>query len=89
MAPPTPNPIPRRRRRGWWRPRAGRVRVLGRGGGERAAAQQLGAVVGVGGVVARGLEDVEAGAEVGELGAEVADALEGFVLFGRVELLLG
>jgi hypothetical protein len=42
----------------------------------------------VGGLVARGLEGVEAGAEVGELGAEVADALEGLVLLGGVELLL-
>lgn len=41
------------------------------------------------GLVARGLERLELPAVLGQLGAEVAYALEGLLLLGRVELLLG
>jgi hypothetical protein len=40
-------------------------------------------------LVARGLERVHLGAELGQLGAEVADALKRLFLLGRVQLLLG
>lgn len=66
-----------------------RIRVLGRGGDVGAAAEQLGAVLAVEDLVAGGLERVELLAVLGELGAEVADALVGLVLLRRVELLLG
>jgi hypothetical protein len=41
------------------------------------------------GLLPRGFERIELAAEVGELGAEVADALPGLFLFGCVELLFG
>ena len=63
------------------------VRILRGGGGEGAAAEELGAVGGVLGVLAGLLQGVELGAQVGELGAEVADALVGLLLLGRVQLL--
>jgi hypothetical protein len=40
------------------------------------------------GLLARGLERLELRAEVGQLGAEVADALERLLLLRRVQLLL-
>ena len=52
------------------------------------SAEQLAAVLGVKGVVARGFQGLELLAVVGELGAEVAYALVGLLLLGRVELLL-
>jgi hypothetical protein len=39
------------------------------------------------GLLARGFQRVELRAEVGQLGAEVADALDGLFLLGRVEFL--
>ena len=63
------------------------VRVLRGGSGEGAAAEELRAVGGVLGVLAGLLQGVELGAQVGELGAEVADALVGLLLLGRVQLL--
>lgn len=68
---------------------AGVVGVLGGGDVAPALAQQLAAVLGVQGLVAAGLEGVDLPAVGGQLGAEVADALVGLVLLGRVELLLG
>lgn len=93
--PPTPVPIRRdsiiattRRppRRGCGHSSVG-VGVLGGGGGVGSAAQQLGAVGGVLGVLARALEAVEARAEVGQLGAEIADPVVRLLLLRRVQLL--
>lgn len=66
-----------------------RVRILRRRRLERPAAEELGAVLRVRGVVARGFEGLELRAEVGELGAKVADALVGFFLLGGDGFLLG
>lgn len=68
--------------------RARGVGVLWRGG-VGPAAEELAAVLVVHGLVAGGLERLELAAVVGQLGAEVAYALEGLLLLGRVELLLG
>lgn len=65
------------------------IRVLGGRGGEGPAAEQLGAVLVVRGIVAPRFEPVELGAELRELGAEVAQALVSLVLLGRVEFLPG
>jgi hypothetical protein len=65
------------------------VWILWCGSGEWSAPEQLISVICVRGLLPRGFEGVELAAEVGELGAEVADALKGFFLFGCVELLLG
>lgn len=60
-----------------------------RGGGHVGpAAEEFVAVLAVQDLVAGGLEGVELAAVAGELGAEVSDALVGFVLLGGVELLL-
>ncbi len=64
------------------------VRVLGRGCGKGPAAEQLGAALVVGGVLALGLERVGLGAKLRELVAEVAQTLVGLLLLGGVELLL-
>lgn len=66
-----------------------RVGVLRGGCDVGPAAEQLGAVLGVVGLVAGGLQGLEVAAVLGQLGAEVADALVGFLLLRRVELLLG
>lgn len=68
---------------------AGVVGVLGGGDVTPALAQQLAAVLGVQGLVAADFEGIDLLAVGGQLGAEVADALVGFFLLGRVELLLG
>lgn len=70
------------------RARCVRVRILGGGGNVGPAAQQLVAVLAVQHVVARVLDGVELPAVLGQLGAEVSDALVGLVLLGGVELLL-
>lgn len=69
--------------------RARRARSIGilRRGGIRPAPQELAAVLGVERVVAGGLEGFELAAVFGQLGAEVAYALVGFLLFRWVELL--
>lgn len=66
-----------------------RIWVLGRRGDVGPAAEQLGTVLAVEDLVALRLERVELFAVLGELGAEVSDALVGFVLLRGVELLLG
>ncbi|TLD15154.1 hypothetical protein PspLS_10642 [Pyricularia sp. CBS 133598] len=65
------------------------IGVLWRRGHKRAAAEQLGPVLGVRCIFAGGLEAVELAAEAVQLLAEVADALKGLFLLGRVQLLLG
>lgn len=82
-------PVPRPRTCGCRGGCRARVGVLRRVGGEGSSPQQLGAVLGVRGLVARGFEGVHLCAEVGELGAEVAYPLVGLFLLGRVQLLLG
>ena len=78
-------PVPIRRNARRARARGGvRVGVLGRGCGERSAAEEFGAVGSVLGVLAGLLEGVELHAEFGELGAEVANALVGLLLLRRV-----
>lgn len=47
------------------------------------------AVAGVQGLIARRLEGVELAAVARDLGAEVADALKGLLLLGRIQLLPG
>lgn len=65
------------------------IRILRRRRLEWSSAEELGAVLRVRGVVARGLEGFQLGAEVGELGAEVADTLVRFFLLGRDGFLFG
>lgn len=64
-----------------------RVRVLG-GRHVRPSSQQLVPVLAVQHLVARGLQRIHLLPVGRELGAEVADALVGLLLLGRVELLL-
>lgn len=88
-APPRPTPA---------RPSRVRIRVLGRrdvrppvprrAAAAAAAAEELVPVLPVQDLVARRLEGVDLPPVAGELGAEVADALVGLLLLGRVELLL-
>ncbi|RYP70240.1 hypothetical protein DL771_005627 [Monosporascus sp. 5C6A] len=80
-------PIPVRRHAPCQARRRISVGILRRSRGERPTAQQLGAVGGVQGLLARPLELVEARAVVGELGAEVAEALVRLVLLGGARLL--
>lgn len=79
-------PIGTRRRRP--AARAGGVRVLGRGG-VGPPAEELAAVLRVQRLVARRLEGLKLPPVRRQLGAEVAYALEGLLLLGWVELLLG
>ena len=82
LARSTGDTIPGRRRT-----RGASVRVLRGAAHKGSAAKQLGAVLGLHGVVTGGLEAVELGAVLLELGAKVAEAVEGLLLLGRVELL--
>ena len=65
------------------------VRVLGRAAHKRPAAQELGAALGLDGVVARRLQPSDLRPVFLQLRAEPGDALEGLLLLCRVELLLG
>jgi hypothetical protein len=53
------------------------------------AAEELGAIYGCDGVVAGGFEGLKFGTIGGEVGAEGLDALDCFVGFGGIELMLG
>lgn len=65
-----------------------RVGVLGGGAHVGPAAEQLAPALVVQELIARSLDGLEALAVLGELVAEIADALVGLFLLRRVELLL-